>query len=164
MSTDDRNLFQTLAPPPGGVERFRRRLGNVDAETRPMPGRRFLVAGLAAALIAAIITVHRPLGSGDLPEGSHPAPPVAGSAERAPTVDESQDPPAVPVTIPEVMPPESTGKRALVDLRRAPAFARLLGQSLRPAETRVEIDDMQVAVAELPSTNTRIRIYQVSNN
>jgi hypothetical protein len=163
MSTDDRNLFQTLAPPPGGVGRFRRRLGDVDAEPRPMPGRRFLAAGLAAALIAVIITVNRPPG-GDLPRESHALPLVTGNAERAPTFDELQDRSAVPVTTPEVRPPESTGTRERADLRRAPAFARLLGQSLRPAETRVSIDDMQIAVAELPSTNARIRIYQVTNN
>jgi hypothetical protein len=164
MSTDDRNLFRTLAPPPGGVERFRRRLGDVDAETRPMFGRHFLAPGLLAALIAVIVTFNLPPSGDELPKGSRPAPPVAGSAGRAPTVDESQDAPAVPVKIPELTPPESSGTRELVDLRRAPAFARLLGQSLRPAETRVAIDEMQVAVAELPSTNPKIRIYQVSNN
>jgi hypothetical protein len=181
MSTDDRNLFRTLAPPPGGVERFRRRLGDVDAETRPMPGRRFLAAGLAAVLIA-VITVNWPPGGGDLPSGSQTAPPMSGSAgSTATTVGGSEGTPAVSArreaaafpeatTVPgakiseATMPAEATETRELTDLRRAPAFARLLGQPLRPAKTRIAIDDMQVAVVELPSTNSKVRIYQVSNN
>ena len=101
---------------------------------------------------------------------------MAGSSGgTATTVDESQDTPAVTVpreatavpaaqTIAEVVPPESGGTRELADLRKAPAFARLLGQPLRPSEMRITIDDMQVAVIELPSTNGKVRIYQVSNN
>jgi hypothetical protein len=50
------------------------------------------------------------------------------------------------------------------DLRGAPAFARLLGQPPSPTETRIAIDDAQVIVAEIPSTNSKIRIYQISNN
>ena len=181
MSTDDRNLSRTLAPPPGGVERFRRRLVDVDAETRPMPGRRLVAAGLAAALIA-VITVNWPSGGGDLPSGSQTAPTMAGSAgSKATTVGGSEGTPAVSAlreaaafpeamtlpgaTTPEAtMPAEATETRELTDIHRAPAFARLLGQPLHPAKTRIAIDDMQVAVAELPSTNSKVRIYQVRNN
>ena len=181
MSTDDRNLFRTLAPPPDGVERFRKRLGDVDAGTRPMSGRRFLAAGLAAALIA-VITVSWPPGGGDPPSGRPTAPPMAGSAgstattaggsEATPAVSAPRKAAALPealavpgATIPQAtMPAAVTETRELPDLRRAPAFARLLGQPLHPATTRIAIDDMQVAVAELPSTNSKVRIYQVSNN
>jgi hypothetical protein len=35
---------------------------------------------------------------------------------------------------------------------------------VRPAETSIAIGDEQVAVAEIPSTNSKIRIYQIGNN
>jgi hypothetical protein len=58
----------------------------------------------------------------------------------------------------------ATDVAVMADLRAAPAFARLLGQPVRPAETSIAIGDEQVAVAEIPSTNSKIRIYQIGNN
>jgi hypothetical protein len=169
MNTDDRILFQMLEPPRGGVARFRRRLGDVDAEARPMPGRRVLATCLAAALIAVIvISSHWSPGGGELSSGSSSEPPMTASdGWTATTVGESQEAPAVPEATAisrATMPSESTKTPALEEVREAPAFARLLGQPLRPTETRIAIDDMQVAVVELPSTNSKVRIYQVSNN
>jgi hypothetical protein len=170
MNTDDRNLFQSLEPPSGGVERFRQRLKDVDAEARPMPGRRVLAAGLAAALVTVVVvTVNWSPGSADPPGGSDAgstAPIVVGSQE-TPEMNPPRQATSVPgtTTNPDVtIPTEPTGTRELTDLHGAPAFARLLGQPIRSTETSVAIDDMQVAVAELPSTNAKIRIYQVSNN
>jgi len=169
MNIDDRILFQTLEPPRGGVERFRRRLGDVDAEARPMPGRRVLATCLATALIAVVvISSHWLPGGGDLSNGSRSAPPMTASdGGAATTVGGSQEATTVreATTISKApMPSESTETPALADVRGAPAFARLLGQPLRPTETRIAIDDMQVAVVELPSMNSKVRIYQVSNN
>lgn len=170
MNTDDRNLFQTLEPPPGGVERFQLRLRNADAGARPMPDRRVIAAGLAASLVAVVVvTVNWSPGSVDPPGGSNAgskAPTLVGSQE-APAVNAPREVTAVPgtTTNPEgTIPAEPTGTREPGDLRGAPAFARLLGQPIRSTETRILIDDMQVAVAELPSTNRKVRIYQVSNN
>lgn len=140
-----------------------------------MPGRRVLAAGLVAALIAVVVVTVNRSPRGDLPDASHAAPQVAREAG-ATHVDESQDTPVVtvpretvavsatPTIAEETTPPESSGPRELTDLRESPAFARLLGQPPRPTETRITIDDMQVAVDELPSTNGKVRIYQVSNN
>jgi hypothetical protein len=170
MNTDDHNLFQTLEPPSGGLERFRQRLKDVDAQARSVPGRRALAAGLAAALVAVVVvTVNWSPGSADPPGGSNAGsttPTIVGSQE-TPTVNPPREATLVPgtTTNPDAtIPSEPTVTRELADLREAPAFARLLGQPIRSNGTRVAINDMQVAVAELPSTNTKIRIYQVSNN
>lgn len=158
MKPDEVSLFRTLEPPPGGVERFSRRLEDEDATPRRLPGRRMLAAGLAAALIAVVvIAVNQAPRGGDLQNEGDAAPPIAEndapaatdlSADRARAADRGG----------------ATDVAAVAEIRDAPAFARLLGQPVRPAETSIAIGDEQVAVAEIPSTNSKIRIYQIGNN
>lgn len=51
MSIDRHGLFEQLDPPPGGADAFRRRL-DVAGSKRRAPGRYFVVAVSAAALVA----------------------------------------------------------------------------------------------------------------
>src|SRR5690606_39396555 len=68
MKSDNVNLFRTLEPPPGGVERFRRRLEAADAATRQPSASRIVSAGLAAALVAVVvIALDQAPSSSDLP-------------------------------------------------------------------------------------------------
>jgi hypothetical protein len=50
------------------------------------------------------------------------------------------------------------------EFRTSPAFARLLGEPAGTTETRISVDDKQVAVAEIPSTNSKVRIYEIRDN
>ena len=82
MSTDD--LFRQLDPPPGGAERFARRLDELTA-TSPTPRRR--VPALAAAacavlvLVAAVVWLREPDDSRPLIAVSQPAIDVYGAPE-----------------------------------------------------------------------------------
>jgi len=147
MKAVDLNLFRPIEPPPGGVERFRQRLANVDAPT-PMFSRRIFLAGLASALIAVIaVAAFRLPGSRGLQSGGDVLSPAIVA-----TTQELQADGSAPQNL----------ERA--DLRNAPGLSRLLGQSPGAAETRIAIDDTQVAFAEIPSTSSKIRIYQISSN
>lgn len=56
MNLDERDLFTELEPPPGGVERFRRRLEE-NGEPAPVRQRAFAIAGLVASVIALSLIV-----------------------------------------------------------------------------------------------------------
>jgi hypothetical protein len=51
-----------------------------------------------------------------------------------------------------------------VDVLGSREFDRLLGRPFEPVETRVAIDDMPVALTEVPGTRPGIRIYEVRTN
>jgi hypothetical protein len=58
MSTDRHGLFTQLEPPPGGAERFERRLHKAAASPSPAPRwRTFALAGAACAAVALIVAV-----------------------------------------------------------------------------------------------------------
>ena len=74
MSTDD--MFAQLEPPPGGAERFARRLDEAAAHARHVDERRrkLAVAGAAAAAILLVVALAVLRAPGDAPP-----PPVADS-------------------------------------------------------------------------------------
>ena len=58
MSTDRHGLFTQLEPPPGGAERFARRLDEAAASPSPAPRwRTFALAGAACAAVALVVAV-----------------------------------------------------------------------------------------------------------
>lgn len=56
MNPDPGSSFKELEPPPGGAERFRRRIERRDAPAR-VPLGRFVVAGLALAAVALVVAI-----------------------------------------------------------------------------------------------------------
>ena len=155
MKSDNVNLFRTLEPPPGGVERFRRRLEAADAATRQPSASRIVSAGLAAALVAVVvIALDQAPSSRDLHREVDAGAQAVDTDRRTEGADRSDDA------------ADGGGAEVAIagEFRSSPAFARLLGQPLRSAETLISVDDRQVSVAELPSTNSKIRIYQIRDN
>src|SRR5690606_16819229 len=152
MKTDETHLFRTLEPPPGGVERFRRRLAEADTAAQRRPTQRLVAAGLTAALVAVVVIAVDQVPSGrGLPTEDDLGPPVVengGSASLPDDVDGGETPDLA----------------IAAEFRASPAFARLLGQPLQTAETRIEVNDRQIAVAEIPSTNSKVRIYQIRDD
>lgn len=59
--------------------------------------------------------------------------------------------------------PESEESGAgTVSVVEAPAFDRLLGRDFEPAATVVAVNDEPVPLAEIPSSNARVRIYEIA--
>ena len=163
MNRNEVNLFEDLDPPPGGKERFRQWLNSGDASTRPQairgarPGLASplassfastlaavsAVAGVAALSVVAIIAVVAVLRFGDDTGGSlanESTPRLAGIADAGT---------AAPVN---------------ADVYASREFDRLLGRPMQRIETSIVIDGERVAVAEIPSGRSKIRIYQIENN
>jgi len=127
MKTDNR-AFRELMPPPGGVERFRRRLEGQDEPPHAVsraashaPLGRIVVAGLAASVLAIAVIVAPPRPGGDT-------------------------------------------EQTAADIYEAREFDRLLGRSTAQAELSVAINDEPVSVAEIPSANARVRIYEITGD
>lgn len=137
MKTDETRLFEDLAPPPGGPERFRQRLEDA-AGRAGMPAFRRAPAALAvsAAVVAiAVVAVLRYEG-----EGGTPADPDSGAG-----MADNGDPRAG-------------------EVYQAEAFDRLLGRPMQPEQFSVAINDEPVSVTELPSANRRVRIYRIERD
>ena len=69
MKFDGHGLFTELAPPPGGAERFRRRLDESTDAPRAPRWRVFALAGAACAAVAvaAVVALHGSNDSASLP-------------------------------------------------------------------------------------------------
>jgi hypothetical protein len=88
MNTDD--LFGQLEPPPGGAERFARRLDEAAAHARSMDARRtFALAGAAAAVVLLVVALAVLRAPSDAPP-----PPVADSVPAPEVYPEIYDSPA----------------------------------------------------------------------
>jgi len=157
MNRNELNLFEDLDPPPGGTEQFRQLLDSADASVRPQTVRRPkparaptlastlaavpAVAGVAALSVVAVIAAIAVLRFGDDTGESlanDATPRMAGVAD--------------------------AGTQSTVDVYESREFDRLLGRPMERLETSIVIDGERVAVAEMPSGRSRIRIYQVENN
>jgi hypothetical protein len=146
MKLDDVRPFETLDPPPGGAERFRERLEQ-HAGPAINPSGWLRITGLAASLtVVAVIAV-----LAFLRLTVDPAQPLTGDSEQPLTGDREQAP---------------TGGDGLParELYQARQFDRLLGRPMQPAKLSVVINDESVAVAEIPSANARVRLYQIQRN
>lgn len=56
MNLDESRLFRELDPPPGGADRFRRRLEE-RCEAVPVRGRRIAIAGLAMSVLVLFVVI-----------------------------------------------------------------------------------------------------------
>lgn len=100
MSTD--NLFRQLAPPPGGVERFARRLDELTAASSS-PRRRSLALAAAAcaglAVLATIVWLRRPEEPAPLVADSPPVIEVYGAPQFDRLLGRTRQPPELTVVV-----------------------------------------------------------------
>ena len=131
MRTEE--LFKELEPPAGGAERFRQQLEQHGEATHHGSGRLWL-AGLASVLVAVVIVALL----------RYPGVPMGNDANDAGS-----------------LPPTGADLPAARVVYDAQQFDRLLGRPMQPVELSVAIGDERVAVSEMPSTNSKVRIYQI---
>ena len=125
MTNERPGLFTELEPPPGGAERFGRRLDQTASARHALRWHVFVTAGAACAVVAlvAVVLLRDPEDSASSP--------VADSGRTAAIYD-------------------------------APEFDRLLGRTPRPAELTVTLNEQPASVAEIETTNEKVRIYRIN--
>ena len=121
MNNERHGLFADLTPPPGGAERFAKRLDETAHAEAPR-WRRFAFAGAACAAVALVVAV---------------------VLLREPSDSASSTVAAAPV------------------IYDAPEFDRLLGRPSRPTELMVTRNAQAAVVAQVETTNEKIRIYDL---
>jgi len=82
MNTEEREIFRELEPPPGGVERFRRRLGASRPVEQRWP-RRSAIAGLAVIAMAVVTLTLR--------QQTDPRMPASGESRREAQVQQAPE-------------------------------------------------------------------------
>jgi anti-sigma-K factor RskA len=95
---DDLGLFRELTPPPGGAERFRQRLEELERSDRPPQWRALAAAAACAAVVLAAIVLLRDRGD---PAPSLPESELTAALYNAPEFDRllGRQPPPVELAV-----------------------------------------------------------------